>query len=583
MTRVTLLALLLILAWPALLRAADPVELEVTGIGGDALKNVRQALALPYGMVREHTVNRLWLDRFAVESAGKVKTALEPFGYYHPRIVTSIEEPARGRFVLRVAVDPGPPVLVEAVDIALTGAGAGERGLKELVAAFPLRRGSLLLQQEYEAAKARLKARAQELGYLDADFTRHALRIAPGERSARIEITLETGDRYFFGAVRFEGATGYPDPYLRRFIAFKAGDVFSYGKLGETQLNLANSERFREILVTPEKEAAQDHRVPVLVKVRPVPRRTIRPGVGFGTDTGPRFTVRFRDLNLFHAGNDLDVTLYAAQLLQGLASRYTIPSSRDLKSSTSVQLNLQQEDITAYTSRLVAVELDRNRSFGRGELGTVYLRVQQENFTIGNQNSGSRLVLPGIRFSTDHFDNLIRPTRGYRFALDLRGTHTFLGSTVGLAQAIAETNLMLPLPWRLSLHMRGKAAGTLLADPLSDVPPSIRFFAGGDQSVRGYSYQSLGPRDATGQVVGGRDLLVGSIELERALFEKWGVSAFFDVGNAYNDLSTMTLAQGAGVGVHYYTPVGGINLYLARRINEPTGHYYIHLTVGFQL
>jgi translocation and assembly module TamA len=121
-----------------------------------------------------------------------------------------------------------------------------------------------------------------------------------------------------------------------------------------------------------------------------------------------------------------------------------------------------------------------------------------------------------------------------------------------------------------------------LADPLADFPPSIRFFAGGDQSVRAFSYQSLGPKNAQGQVVGGRDLLVGSIELERALFQNWGVSLFHDAGNAFNSFTNVHLYQGAGIGLHYYTPVGGLHLDLAKRLETSKQIYYIHFNVGFQ-
>ena len=118
---------------------------------------------------------------------------------------------------------------------------------------------------------------------------------------------------------------------------------------------------------------------------------------------------------------------------------------------------------------------------------------------------------------------------------------------------------------------------------MAELPPSIRFFAGGDQSVRGFSYQSLGPRDASGLVVGGSDLLVGSAELERALFQNWGVSLFYDTGNAFDAFNNLQFQQAGGVGLHYYTPVGGLNLSLAKRLGVNREVYYIHFTVGFQL
>ena len=578
-------ACLVLLLWhPVSLFAADPVEVEVSGVEGDALKNVREALALPYGLVRDGKVDQLWLDRFAQQAGDKTRLALQPYGYYNAQVSATVQQIKEQAYRLQVSIVPGEPVRVSEVDVLVTGPGAAESELRELTQEFPLERGDLLLQPEYERAKGVLRSRATTLGYLDANFTRHEIRIAQGATSARIGLTLETGPRYLFDDVRIEGASDYPEEYLKRFLAFKKGEVFSYAKLGETQLNFANSERFREVVVTPEKEQAKDLQIPVLVKLTAAPRRTVRPGVGYGTDTGPRFSLRYRDLNLFHQGQDLDLSLYVAQRLQGFAARYVRPSALDLKSSTSAQLNLQREDTTTYVSQLAALELARNRSFGRGELGTAYVKLQQENFTIGDESSNSTLILPGYRFSKERYDDLIRPTRAYRFSLDLRGTHPLLLSDSALIQFIGDGNLLLPLPWRLSLHTRAKLGLTLMNDPLADIPPSIRFFAGGDQSVRGYSYQSLGPRNSEGKVVGGKNLLVGSIELERALYEKWGVSLFYDAGNAFNDFnSRMDLFHALGVGLHYYTPVGGLNLSIARPLDEDQKSFRIHFTVGFQL
>ena len=585
-TFVLLACTVLLLGWSAPLRAADPVELEVTGVEGAAEKNVNEALALPTGLVRDGKVDRLWLDRFAGQAAQKARLALEPYGYYHARVGVQIQEEEGGRFRLLVQVTTGEPVRLSGVEVELKGAGAGESKLTRLVRSFPLSKGNVLLQPAYDRAKGGLKSGAIALGYLDADFTRHEIRIAPGAESARIALTLETGERYFFDEVQIEGAADYPKPYLKRFITFTPGEVFSYAKLSETQLNFANSERFKQVVITPQKDKAKEKRVPVLVQLTDAPRRSLRPGVGYGTDTGGRFTVRFRDLNLFHLGHELDLNLYAAQRLQGFAARYVIPDSRDIKSSNVVQLNLQQEDVTTYTSELVALELDRNRSFGKGELGTAYVKIQEEKFTIAGATSGSRLVLPGYRFTKEDFDDPVRPTRGFRYALDLRGAHPYLGSDTGLIQFIADGNALLPLPGRFSLHLRSQFGATLLENPLADIPPSIRFFSGGDESVRGYSYQSLGPRDATGQVVGGRNLIFGSVELERYLYQNWGVSIFHDAGNAFNDFSNVELFQAVGLGVHYYTPVGGLNLSLAKPLDSSwTGWsaYRIVFTVGFQL
>ena len=578
-------SLVLVLCAPLTVVAADPVRIEVDGVEGEAENNVRLALALPYGMVRKGKVDRLWLERFAQQAREKARVALEPYGYYNAQVAVTVREPEPGDYRLAVNIIPGEPVRITEVEVTLQGAGADDKELRRLQRAFPLERGDVLLQPLYEQAKGELKSHATELGYLDADFPRREIRIAPGAATARILLTFDTGPRYYFNGVTIEGADEYPDDFLKRYLAFRQGDVFSFAKLAETQMNLTNSERFKEVVVTPEQEKATEQHVPVLVRLTSVPRHTVRTGVGYGTDTGPRFSVRYRDLNLFEEGHDLDMSLYIAQRLQGYAARYVRPSKKDMKSNTSVQLNLQREDITTYQSTYLGLELARNRSLGKGELGTAYVRFQQENFTIGEDSSGSTLILPGFRFTKERFDNLVRPSRGYRYMLDLRGTHPILLSDSALVQFIAEGNHLLPLPWRLSLQSRAKFGATLLNDPLAEIPPSIRFFAGGDQSVRGYGYQRLGPRNEEGDVVGGKQLLFGSLELERALYEDWGVSLFYDVGNAFNDFNdkALSLFHSVGFGIHYYTVVGGLNLYFAKPLDESGENFRIHFTVGFQL
>lgn len=576
-----MIALLICLAPP--LPAAESVAVIVEGIEGDVLNNVKEALVLPQGLVSAGTVDRLWLERFGKQAEEMVRTAMEPFGYYLARIAVKIEERNSGEVSLLISVAPGEPVRVTDVALALDGPGAEDVSLKKLAAAFPLANGGVLLQQRYEEAKGGLISQAQERGYLDADFSVHEIRIAPSLLTARIRLEMETGQPYYFAAARIEGASGYPETFLRRYLAFQPGERFSYSRLGETQLNFTNSERFREVSLTPEKAESREFRIPVLVQLKPGPSRSLRQGIGYGTDTGGRFNVRYRDLNVRNRGHEFSANLFIAERLQGLAAGYILPDPVDIRSSTVLQFNLQREDVATYTSRLIALELDRNRSFGKRELGSAYMRLQLEDYTIGVQASSARLVMPGLRYSGNFYDNPARPARGYRYAFDLRGTHQLLGSDTEVLQLISEGSHLLPLPWRLSLHTRAKAGMTIVSDVLSQLPPSLRFFAGGDQSVRGYTYQALGPRDATGQVVGGKHLLVGSVELERALSKDWGISTFYDTGNAFDSFTGITFFQGAGVGLHYYTPVGALNLSLAREIGVDDPGFRIHFTVGFEL
>jgi len=566
----------------AVAHAAEPIVIVIEGVEGDARKNVQEALVLPQGLVKDGKVDRLWLEHFVRQADQKVIKALEPFGYYSTRVIIKIETPEADEYLLRVKVEIGHPVILADVSISVIGQGASEASLAALISRFPLKKGNILLHQPYEEARRNLQSRAQEMGYLDAEYTVHEIRIDETARFARITLVLETGAKYFFSDVTIEGASDYPDAFLRRYITFTPGDVFSYTRLAESQIQLNNSERFREVIVLAEKEQAQDFKIPVQILLKPMPRRGLKPGIGYGTDTGARFSLRYRDFNMFHKGQELSSNLFISERLQGLATSYIIPSDKDIRTFTSAQINIQREDITTYTSQLISLELARSSSFGNQKQGTAYVKFQQEEYTIGNQDSSARYVLPGIRFSDNHYDNMIRPTSGFRYALDLRGTSQALGSTTQLLQLLTEASHIVPLPWRLSLATSARANITFFSDPLSDLPPSLRFFAGGDQSVRGYAYQSLGPRDASGNVVGGKHLLTGCVELQRAILEDWAVSVFYNAGNAFDSFTDVTLFQAAGFGVHYFTPVGALNLSVARTIGVEDPGYRIHFTVGFE-
>lgn len=560
--------------------AADPVEVAVRGVRDKALENVQNALALPYSLVQNGKVNAFWLERFEGDIPEKVSEALKPYGYYKSRIRTNLEKLNDGRYRLIVHVDPGQPVRISGVSLSVHGPGRDEEALRKLVNGFPLQPGDVLIQPRYEQAKAGLKSRAVELGYLDADFSRHIIAVDPGASTARIELVMETGPRYRFGEVRFEGAEDYPRKFLHRFVAFGPGDVFSYPKIGETQLNLINSERFKEALPVPRKDEAKDLRVPVLIRLEEGPGKRLRPGIGYATDIGPRFTLEFRDLNVSNRGHEFRSELNLSHSLQSLGAGYTIPGET-IDTVTGLQINLKREDVTVYTTSNASVEVNRTMSTGRGRLGTAYVRLEREKSTVADAPVDSRIVLPGIRFSEQRFDNMVRPAKGRHYSLDVRGTHEALGSNNQFLQVVAEGSVLVPLPRRLSIYSRVKAGVTVQDAAPETLPVSYRFFAGGDRSVRGYAYQSLGPRDDSGQVTGGRDILVGSLELNRAMFKNWGLAVFYDAGNAFNYYGDFELFQGAGIGVRYYTIVGALRLDVARQIDVDDPSYRFHLTVGF--
>jgi translocation and assembly module TamA len=580
--RATLFCLILfVVALPSL--ATGQVEIVIEGVEGDALKNIQAALTLPESIVQDGKVNLPWLKYFKLQAEERIRTALEPYGYYSPEIDMILEIVDQEQYRLSIKVFLGPAIRISQVNVSLKGDGSDEAPLKDLIAQFPLKKGGILLQGEYEKAKGLLKAEALESGYLNAEFSTHEILVNRKEASAQIDLVLETGAQYRFGETLIEGASQYPDAFLKRHLAYKSGEVFSSVKLRQTQLNILNSERFQEVTATPEKEKTINLQVPVVIKTKPAPSKRLRTGIGYGTDTGARFFIKYSDLNSLKRGYELKPELNISERLQGVGVTYRIPSYQHLNSFTEFKANAQREDTDTYETRILSLEASHTKSLGKGLLGTAYLRLHHEDSTVASEKTRSFLVLPGIRLTANRLDNLIRPTSGYLYSAEVRGTHEYLGSDTGLLQVIMQASNMVSLPLRCSLFTRIKGAFTAQDESLSEIPASLRFFAGGDRSVRGYKYQSLGPKDEKGEVIGGKHLIVGSIELERALFTDWGIAAFYDAGNAFNALSDIQLFQGAGIGVRYYTKVGAIRLDIARQIDMDNPKTRIHFSVGIEL
>ena len=563
--------------------AAEPLQVAVEGLEGDALKNVQAALALPPGVVRDGIVDRALLELFRRQVPEKVRQALEPFGYYEARVSSAQEKSENGREVLRVTVIPGDPIRITSVRVRIDGPGENNPDLRQLVTSFPLKPGDVLDQPKYEKAKEEMRTRALNQGYLGSEYTAHVIRVNRAERKAEVELILLTGSQYLFGEVIWEGTLLYPVPYLERFLDFKAGDPYSYSKVYQTQLNLINSDRFASVNIRADKEEAREGRVPVRIHLEPSPPKRLRPGVGYSTDYGAQVSLRYQDLNAFHRGHEFNADATVAQKRQAISSYYSLPGTGHIDNRTNLKAGLQREVLKPYDNLLFTTEGEQARSFGYGTVGSAYLQFREERFSEAGETGSSSLFMPGLRFSQRRVDDLIRPGKGFRYALETRGSTQALGAEANFAQFLGNGDLLIPLGAGVSLIPRTQLGVTWQKDPLTDLPPSLRFYAGGDRSVRGYTYQSLGPKDSGGNVIGGKHLWVGSLELEYSLTRNWSVAGFYDVGNAFNNLDNLQLAQGAGLGVRFYTPAGPVRVDLARQINVEHPGYQLHISIGFAL
>jgi len=562
------------------------VQLDISGVKDARLDNVKAALTLPPGIVRNGKVEERWLERFAGKIPKLVADALEPFGLYQSETTVTIEPPDALLHRVVVKIDPGPQTIVQGLTINLTGEGSQEKSLRQLIREFPLKKGDPLDHQLYEQGKRALRVETSNLGYLEGSFTIHVIRIDLEENTADIELVLDTGPLFYFGETSFEDESeSYNEKFLRRFLSYHEGDIFSHKELHRSRLNFYAADRFDDVQMVPMMDAVVDRHVPITVKLVPGKRRRLRPGIGYGTDTGARVSLRYKNMRSgeFPSAHLVDLTV--AERAQSFETTYTIPQAGSVDNNLIGTVGLRQEDLDTYNTRMFYLEAEETYGLGVDKIGSLYLRYLYEDSNVGNEGDNiAKLLIPGVRYYQRYYDDPLNPKKGYQFRVELRGSYDYLISNLTIGQVIAAGSFMLPLTRHLTLHPRIEAATTIKKEEFSQVPPSMRFFVGGDNSVRGYAYKSRGPKDNQGDVIGGDSLLVGSLETEYALNDRWGLAIFYDVGSAFDVAQKMDFIQGAGIGVRRYTQVGPIKLDLATPVNDGNNHgFRIHFSVGFDI
>jgi translocation and assembly module TamA len=560
------------------------VEIQVVGVKGALKDNVVAALSLPSGIVREGKVYQRWLLRFVDQVPELVETALQPFGYYRSEIKAELKE-QDDSYLVNVEIKTAAPVRVRYLDLWLVGAGVEEKELQKEKRFFPQQSRDVLHHETYEDGKKALRQKAIDLGYLKATYKKSRVTVHAEEGVADIEMTLDTGPLYKFGSVTIEGGLDrFDEAFLRRFLSFKAGETFSHKELHRTRLNFYQSNRFAEVVMEPLLNQVEDLAVPIHVTLVTGKQQHWRTGIGYGTNTGARVSLNYENTQVNELPHVYNFDVLASEKAQSIETRYTIPLSGHVENKLISKLGFIHEDLSAYETQIYYTEMELKHGFDNDKVGSVYLRYSLEDSDVGTDDNNSHLLIPGLRYSHRSYDDLINPKKGYQLRFEVRGSYEGPLSDMTFGQVIGAGSFMWPLGKRLTLHSRAEAATTFYTDDFTEIPASMRFFIGGNNSVRGYDYKSRGPEDENGDVIGGDSLLVGSLECEYALTDDWGLAVFYDVGSAF-DASDKDpeFVSGAGVGVRRYTLIGPIKIDLATRVSESGDKVTLHLSVGFDI
>lgn len=583
------LALLLAPALPALARGTIE-RVEIVGLDRDPAieQNVRISLGLNDAVGKVQGESRLEL--LLLNAEDQARRALEPFGYYSPTITVEAPRDAEDRIVVTVRVDKGEPVRVRDFQVDIAGPGGEDRYLREDLGGFHPQPGEPLDHVVYEEHKDAITRRLAERGYFDADFLAREVRVTRAEAAADIDLVWDSGFRYDMGPTTFHQDYFRPG-LLDKLVTWEEGSYFHQGKLDRLRESLVRLDYFSAIDIQPlPEEASEDLRVPVDVNLVLANRNIYTAGLSYGTEsgTGVRLGVERRYVN--DRGHKLNWDLDWAQKRKSFLTQYRIPAFAWLDGWYGFSVGFYDEQTDYIDLRNVKLVASRSGEINERWTAVASFNALRERWSYDMDSAtGARLytystlVYPELTANYVNVDDRLFPRRGISASIALRGGVEGVGSDTSFAQVWGSGTWYHGFGEADRLIVRGEA-GTTWSGDLVAMPPSLRFFAGGDRSIRGYAWREVGPRTPPPDnfALGARRVVTASVEYERYFGGgPWGAAAFVDAGDAFDD--NFSPRVGVGVGARWRSPVGPVRIDIARGLDDPDSAFQIYLSLGANL
>ncbi|WBA14495.1 autotransporter assembly complex protein TamA [Salinivibrio proteolyticus] len=546
------------------------VDIDIEGLDGIAQDNVETYLAAIAPEERDGSY------RFIARVEQDVRKALQAVGFYQPKITTRMD----GDATLEVKVDPGKPVRLAQVDVVFSGEAGMDDDFHALKADGP-QPGEILNHGDYDSLKSQIQSLAVKKGYFDGRFTQTRLEVSPTRQQAFIRLHFASGKRYHFGAIRYQGSQ-IQLQRLDTLRGFSPGDPYQVSALGEFNQALANTGWFSSALVQADMEEAEDTEVPIKVTLTPEARNKFETGIGYSTDIGPRLKFNWRKPWYNSRGHSITTSLAISEPEQTLTSTYKVPLEDVSREYYQVQLGLQNTEQRDTSSLEVSTSISRHWLYDTGWQRSVSLRWLYEDYTQGQDEDSVSVVLPGINFTRTRTRARggLMPHWGDKQSIRLEAADPIWLSDISLVRLQGRS------AWIRSLNKNHRGllrvdGGALISEEFSEAPPSLRFFAGGDNSIRGYGYETVSPVDDSGQLSGARYMLTGTLEYQYRLGGNWWWALFADGGDAWTH--NLSWKRAAGTGIRWSSPVGPIRLDIARGFDNDDDDFRIHLTLGPEL
>ncbi|SNX45430.1 Translocation and assembly module TamA precursor [Vibrio thalassae] len=552
--------------------AKDSVSLDINGLSGALQDNVDAYLSAIEPS--EYSTSLRFQSRLTKE----INTALNAVGYYNAKIEFVVDEKDSE---LIVNVTPGPPTRVKLVDVEITGEAKKDEDFLRLIRLSPLKEGVTLNHSQYDALKSSIRNLALQKGYFDGGYVLSRLEVVPELNQAFIRLHYDSGIRYQFGKTTITGSQ-IDIQKVESLQPYKMGDDYLASEVGIYNQNLSNTEWFSSVFVEPDLTLiGKGRELPMKVSLAPQVRNQFETGLGYSTDVGAKLQFKWKRPWLNEQGHSFNTSLDLSIPEQQVTASYKIPLNDVLKNYYLIQYGLKNVNRTDKKTLESNLSFERHWVLESGWHRTAYIRYLVENYEFNTQGELGQFVLPGLSYSRV-------VSRGG--VLPMSGNKQTIMFEVGDDHAVSETSVFRmrgTSTWISSIGENHRGIfkvdiGANIASDPSKLSPSLRFYAGGDNSVRGYDYESISPQDDVGNKTGGQYLATSTLEYQYRITGNWWAATFFDIGDAFDD--TPEWKRGAGVGIRWVSPVGPVKFDYAKGLDEkPQAKWRIHFSLGPEL
>jgi len=513
------------------------------------------------------------LEPLLAEAREQAREAAATEGYFSPKVDISVEGEQREQRVVHIKVDPGVPTQVKDVVISIRG-DVDDATAARIREQWTLPANQVFQQAAWDAAKKNAVEMLARTRFLGASVRHSQATIDPDAHTASLEVDLETGPAYSFGPIAVRGLSRYSADKVTNLAPFKPGEPYSREEIEVFLRRLNTTNYFASAQVVVDPDPANASAAPVTVSLIEAPSRRLETGIGYSTDTLFNGSINWRDVDLFDSGWRLRSELRLESKVQRLGGSIELPTRRD-GWTDSMEAQAERTDIENLVTRGVTVGATRRSIDERRQPAFGASYYYEHQFPADFPPDLARALFARYEYVVRTVDDLLLPRAGAIAALRL-GVSVPGASTRSFGRGVAQVLWFHSLGRREDLTLRAEA-GAVLANSSEGIPQALLFRTGGDTTIRGYAYQSLGVQRGSA-IVGGRYYALGSAEYIHWFAETWGAAAFLDAGNAVDQLASFKAVLGYGVGLRVKSPIGPFRLDVAR--GQETGKFRLHFSAG---